>query len=298
MSIIDLPADQFSPSDVLLHLKNNTPCVIRNVLSPESIQMYLNSLQNETYMDATILEKNNYLNAYQSDPDLIHAKKIRVGKHKTKHITKWNYNSNGAEVLHILLQGKKNIYLSPPQSLPVYPFSTIAWGYDFKGKHMVEIKAGDILFLPSYWFHKVVTLKDSTTINYIMYHKNNNHSSIRDKELFGLHGLFNTPMDQEIISVHKNENTLLCVARGLYEMFLFISIFLILYFIGKKTKQRWVIHSVLLLGCAIGLYFYYNKELSMNTNGITQIVGFYTLFITALFFIYDWNEHQSDYIIF
>lgn len=311
MSIIDLSSEDFSPSDVLLHLKNNTPCVVRNFLSQEIMQTYLDHINNTSltkyktgnvpayYMNYKVLAQNNYLDAYQSDPDLIHSNIIRVWKHNSNNITRWHYDGNGADMLNVSLKGKKRFYLAPPNSLPVYPLSNIAL-YDFKETHRVDIKAGDMLFLPAYWFHKVVTLTDdSININYIMYNKKNNkYASSRDKELFGLHNLFNTSMDQQILKLYKTENIFSCLARGLYEMFLFISIFLILYFIGKKTKQRWVIYSLLLLGLIIGLYLYYNKELSIDTNGITKIIGFYTLFIIALFFIYDWNEHQSDYIIF
>lgn len=311
MSLVDLDAVDFSPEDVLQHLKNNRPCVVRGFLSPEDVQMYLdhiNSTNLKRYMignvpayvmDKTDLAQNDYLDAFQEEPTLLHANYIRVWKHNAKNLTRWHYDGNGADLLNISLQGKKRFYLAPPNSLPVYPLSNIAWRYDFKETHIVEIEAGDMLFLPAYWFHKVLTLKNDTiNINYTMYNKENHkYASLRDKEIFGLHNMFGTSMDKEILSVYQNENSVACLARGLYEILVFIAIFVIFYAASRKYKQFWMIKTLLLVGLISGLYLYFNKELSIDTNGITHIIGFYILVLTSFFFIYEWNEHQSDYIM-
>jgi hypothetical protein len=251
-------------------------------------------------MEKTDLAQNDYLDAFQEDEKLMHSNIIRVWKHNAKNLTRWHYDGNGADLLNISLQGKKRFYLAPPNSLPVYPLSNIVWKYDFKETHVVEIEPGDMLFLPAYWFHKVLTLENQTiNINYMMYNKDNHkHASKRDKELFGLHNMFRTSMDKEILSVYQNENPISCLARGFYEILLFIAIFVIIYTSARKYKQQWIIMLLLLIGLIGGLYLYFNNELSSDTNGISHIIGFYILALTSFFFVYEWNQHQKEYILF
>ena len=314
-TIIDLPASEFSPEELIDHLHKNRPCVVRGFLKPDVVQQYLEHINSAnlkkyfignlpaSYMEKTDLASNSYLDAYQSEPCLVHSNILRVWKHNAKNLTRWHYDGNGADLLNISLQGKKRFYLAPPNSLPVYPLTNIAWKYDFQDTHQVEIQPGDMLFLPAYWFHKVLTLEDNTiNINYMMYNKNNpEKSSSRDRELFGLHRMFGTTMDKEILDIHHEHpdkpNTISCLARGLYECFLFIAIFIIIYAFAKTKKIWWLIMFLLLTGLIIGLYLYTNESLGYDTNGISILIGFYILVITLLFMVFEWNQNQEAYHI-
>jgi hypothetical protein len=312
MSIIDLDADFFSPEDVVHHISTNKPCVVRGFFSPDIVKHYVGEIKNKNltrylignvvseYFEKTKMPFNDYLDAYQRDENLLHCNVIRVWRHNKNNLTRWHYDGNGADLLNISLQGKKRFYLAPPNALPVYPFTNIAWKYDFKETHVVEIEPGDMLFLPAYWFHKVLTLEDNTiNINYIMYNKNNKKiASKRDQELFALHNLFNTSMDKEIKSIYKNEGRFIpAIARGLYELFPFIALFVILYSVAKKTKQRWISFGLLLIAIFIGLYLYSLDSLEIETNGMSRIIGFYILVVAAIFFLVEWNQHQEDFIL-
>lgn len=312
MSLIDLPFNQFSPEEVLNHLKTNRPCVVRGFLSPDIVTQYLNHINSTSlkkYMignvPAYIMEKadlapNSYLSAYQSDSELIHCNSLRIWKHNKNNLTRWHYDGNGADLLNISLQGKKRFYLAPPDSLPVYPFSNIAWKYNFKETHVVEIEPGDMLFLPAYWFHKVLTLENQTiNINYIMYNKQNHQfASKRDRELFGLHNLFKTTMDPEILSLYQNEHPVSYITRGVYEMLPFFMILIVMYFIARKYNQLWFMVLILSLSLIVGFYLYLNSSLGVDTNGITIIMGFYLIALTLLFIVYEWNKNQQAFVLF
>jgi len=313
MSIIDLDADFFSPEDVLHHLSLNKPCVVRGFFAPNIVDHYLEQIRSsklKKYMIGNVVSEifekkeipfNEYINAYQQDQNLLHSDVIRVWRHNKNNVTRWHYDGNGADLLNISLQGKKRFYLAPPNSFPVYPFTNIAWKYDFKETHLVEIEPGDMLFIPAYWFHKVVTLEDNTiNINYIMYNKNNKQiASKRDQELFALHNLFNTSMDKEIKSIYINQRQLVpSIARGIYEMLPFIALFVIIYYIAKKSKLNWLVYALLFVGLSIGIILYSSDSYEVDTNGISRIIGFYILVLTSIFFIIEWNKRQDDFIIF
>jgi hypothetical protein len=311
MSIIDLDAENFSPEDVLSHIYENRPCVVRGFLSKEVIDYYLDHIKNANltkYLIGNVVSEyfqkhqmpyNEYINAYENDPSLLHSDTIRVWRHNKNNLTRWHYDGNGADLLNISLQGKKRFYLAPPNTLPVYPFTNIAWRYDFKETHIVEIEPGDMLFLPAYWFHKVLTLENNTiNINYIMYNKKNKEvASTRDKELFTLHNLFSTCMDAEIKLIYKNEPVYSSLGRGIYEMLPFIALFIIFYFIAKKYNQYWIIILSLLLGLIFGIIFYTNRSFEKDTNGMSKIIGFYLLVVTSVFFIIEWNKNQEAFIL-
>lgn len=312
MSIIDLEAENFSPEDVLSHISENRPCVVRGFLSKDIVNYYLDHIKHAKLTKylignvvAEIFEKhqmpfNEYIEAYENDPNLLHSNTIRVWRHNKNNLTRWHYDGNGADLLNISLQGKKRFYLAPPTSFPVYPFTNIAWKYDFKETHLVEIEPGDMLFIPAYWFHKVLTLENNTiNINYIMYNKKNKEiASKRDKDLFTLHNFFSTSMDPEIKSIYKNEPIYYAAGRGIYEMLPFIALFIIFYFISKKYKKSWIIILSILLGFIAGMILYTNQSLEVDTNGMSKIIGFYLLIVTSIFFIIEWNENQQAFILF
>ena len=305
MSIVDLHSSIFSPKDVIAHLKTNRPCVVRNFLSTENIQHYVNHINttkiisykigtiSSNYMKNTEIhkEKNEYLELYKNDPDLIQCDRIRIWKHNKNNLTPWHYDGNGTDLLNICLQGRKRFYLSPPLSFPVYPFTNVSIHYDFKEKYNVEIGPGDMLFLPAYWFHKVITLENnSLNINYALFNKHNNQfAPKRDQELYGLHNLFNTTMDPEILSLYKHVPLEKCILRGSIEMFHLVVLLCIVFAIAKLYKKVWIMPIVYYVLFMVGVYIYTNKNLDYDTCGMSKLYGIFTIYITIVFSIlYFW----------
>jgi hypothetical protein len=97
---------------------------------------------------------------------------IRAWKHNKGNVTQWHYDGNGINIFNICISGRKRFYLSPPGSIPVLPLSNISLKTDIWDEQsvFVEIGVSDMLYLPPYWFHKVITLEDNTlTVNYAFY---------------------------------------------------------------------------------------------------------------------------------
>ena len=115
--------------------------------------------------------------------------------------------------------------------------SNIAYDIEFKEKYLIKLNPYDMLYIPSYWFHKVITLEDNTiNMNYTFFGIHNKKiSSKRDRELYTLHNIFNTEMcvsneTKPICNIYPNNiyNYPSAFFRGLYETILFFIIFLIL----------------------------------------------------------------------
>ena len=301
MTLIDLDAKDFPPENVIKFLNNNQPFVIRNFLTSAIVSQYLsriNSANLKKYMIGTIpayalerkdLAKNEYLDVYDANNDLIKSDIIRVWKHHANNLTRWHFDGNGTDLLNISLQGKKRFYLAPPNTNAfMFPLTNIVIN-DFKEKYMVEIEPGDMLFIPAYWFHKVLTLKDNTiNINYTLFDKKNRkHASSRDIQLFGLHNIFNTNMDKEILDIYKNENKLTSLLRGFYEMSIYIVLFICIYLNIKKYNNNRIVNIFFVIGIMTGVYLYDDKQLSFNSCGISELYGVFLLFIFCMLIVYD-----------
>lgn len=296
--MLDHDADDVSPMDFLHRIESQLPCVIRNVISDQEIDYYLTKTKDQTSFDVTRMLYHEFLEAIQSHDDLLHPQQVNISRHESSpSASEWKYHGNGADTLYLALSGTRRFYLAPPNSLPVYPFSSTSW-YNVKETHMIDLESGDLLYLPAFWFHKESTLADDTILHYSMFTKKNpSMASIRDQELFGLHTLFNTSMNSHIKDIYRTHehrpHMIASIGRGIYEMIPFLAIFIIVYYLATTYKIPYLIPVLLVSGVVIGLYMYLNDDEEKKTNGMTRIVGFYVLVITSIFSIIEWNEHQD-----
>jgi hypothetical protein len=122
--------------------------------------------------DSTDLCKNHLITGIENE--MIVADKYRIWKHQKNNKTRWHYDGHGGDLYNICIQGSKDFYLAPPGSFPVYPLSNIALGVEFKEKYLIKLKPLEMLYIPSYWFHKVITLEDNTiNMNYTFFGNHN-----------------------------------------------------------------------------------------------------------------------------
>jgi hypothetical protein len=128
-------------------------------------------------------------NAYLIDED------NRLWNHKKNNFTRNHYDGNGVEVINISLKGKKRFYLaSPSKKFTMFPVSNISINSnpdDCNYDYIIDLLPGDFLYIPSYWWHKVLTLEDSINVNFNFYVKDHQLSE-RQKNIYYLHKIANS----------------------------------------------------------------------------------------------------------
>lgn len=94
--------------------------------------------------------------------------------HRPGAVTPWHVDAQSLYVIHVQVHGRKQWSIVSPQTpLTVYPFDTFAMPFDVatprpETVHAVfTVEEGDLLFLPPHWFHRVLTLDDSVTFNWV-----------------------------------------------------------------------------------------------------------------------------------
>jgi hypothetical protein len=212
---------------------------------------------------------------------------IRAWKHNKGNITQWHYDGNGINIFNICISGRKRFYLSPPGSIPVLPLSNISLKTDIWDEQsvFVEIGVSDMLYLPPYWFHKVITLEDNTlTVNYAFYHnKNSLFATNRDIYLYTLHDYFNTNMCiiNNICKVTHKKNIIHAFLLGFYEVMPVYLIFTIIFlFVFKRNKKYYSYLLYLLYGFSV--YLNLNTFINDVTSGISKLLSIY-LFVFILY---------------
>ena len=288
--------DEISPEEFRDRIQLSRPCVIRGFFTPDVVKQYTDHIHRaslEKYIIGNVpayrmkrseISPHAYLDALQADDRLVHTDILRIWKHDKDNLTRWHYDGNGSDLLNISLSGSKWFYLSAPDSLPVYPLSNIVPPFNFPEAVKVEIHPGDMLYIPSCWFHKVLTLEDGTmNINYVMFNKHNRDIvSHRHTHLFSIHDLLDTAMDKEILALHPGK--LVSFLYNMTEVFPLYLLLIFLYFVIRKyTSMSWVrgyAVLILFLGCAMFGW----RTLEKKASGITRILGFY-LFILGMIFI-------------
>ena len=279
----------------------NRPCIIKNFYKTnDKCMKYYNKIKDNDsyfikksignvpayYLSEKNICKNKHINNLYKNKDIYFYKNTRIWRHKKNNFTPWHYDGNGINVLNICITGSKRFYFSHPGSLPVYPLSNITMQPDMWDSNYIDAYPGDLVYIPSYWFHKVLTLEDNTFfINHNFLHKNNNlFATNRDLTLYTLHNIFNTEMCNNnekvnICKLTKNKNKLYALIYGLYE-FSWIYLILLLIYININKKQYF--NYILLLLIIISLL---HKQLNKNTSGIIKLYGVYLL-IFKIYLIY------------
>ena len=289
--------EECSPSQLQKLIQENKPCVIRGFFNKDTVSKYIHHINtsNQTkYMignvPAYMIDKkhvlpHSHVDTLLNDPLLVHSDVIRLWKHNAGNVTRWHYDGNGTDLLNISLSGSKQFYLAPPDSLPVYPLSSIALPIDFKETIMVELNPGDMLYIPSYWFHKVITTQDNTqNINYVMYNKNNPRiASSRHQELFMLHKLAKTQMDKEILDIH-NTPFHRALTRGFIETLPLFLLIIIIYFalIRYSIKLSFIFILLLIMTSFI---LFGSRIVDTISSGMARLLGFY-IFIYSIIILF------------
>ena len=169
---------------------------IENIIKLSKLSSYKNDfLKGSKYIKAESnlfindilveLNKNEYLKVYNE---------YRIWNHKKNNVTPWHYDGNGIDVLNICFSGKKEFILAEPNSQITFPFTNITILETNKKEYRYILEPGDLLLIPRFWFHKVISLKNDTiTINFCI---TNNYNNIPKnlKMIYNLHNFFETQM--------------------------------------------------------------------------------------------------------
>lgn len=272
------------------YIYKNKPCIIKNFINNTNcpIEKFIKYVNDEKKLDtfkignisAMLGDNDNLCNNHLIkgiENEMKVSDKYRIWKHQKNNKTKWHYDGHGGDLYNICIQGSKHFYLTPPGTFPVYPLSNIAYDIEFKEKYLIKLNPHEMLYIPSYWFHKVITLEDNTiNMNYTFYGNHNKKiSSKRDQELYTLHNIFNSYMcipssTKNICDMYSNKYYIYSssIYRGFYETIPLFIIFLILQYIHP-------IFSYLYILCIF--YILINNHYNIITSGITKIVCIFTL---------------------
>ena len=239
------------------------------------------------YSNFKNLCSNSYFNFLESNKNIIINKDLRFWKHDKDNLTPWHYDGNGVDNFNISLQGQKTFYLCEPNYLPVYPLSNVSYHMDFQEQYKIELKPTDMLYIPSYWFHKVITNMDNTiNINYLFFKKEqNNDPDDRNCKLYQLHKMFNTNICKEfpICQINNKCNKYTSFLYGFYEMIPIYIIYLVFYiFIDKYFNQYK--KNILLINIIILIFILNYKKLHIDYFGVTKFYTSYLLFLSSILY--------------
>ena len=203
------------------HIKVNRPLFIKKFYSNQN---YNSSIDEIIKLSNESKDKNNFLkgSVYIKSTDNKFINKIsaelgecsnikiydeyRVWNHNKNNITQWHYDGNGIDVINICFNGKKKFLLAEPNSQITFPFTNITILETHNKTYEYILEPGDLLLIPRFWFHKVITLKNETiTMNFCL---TNNHDTLPTnlKMLYNVHNFLNTIMSKQNICSFPNLN--------------------------------------------------------------------------------------------
>jgi hypothetical protein len=282
------------------HVMTNTPCIIKGFINdnncpketllkglPEKEMSVLKIGPYDAYRSKyTKLCKNHIVNGVEDDQSMEVCNTLRLWKHDKGAFTPWHYDGNGADLFNVSLKGSKIFYLAPPDKFPVYPLSNVALTYPFKETSNVHLLPGDMLYIPAYWFHKVITIEDATmNMNYVFFNKNFDPSLARGRngQIYTLHKALKTHMCTEdpICEIMGGHSYLAAGLRGMIETLPCFIIYLIILLClphGSYFRLLWTVIVITFL-----LYLTFSSYVDEIYFGIVRLVSFFTL---AWIFIY------------
>jgi len=97
---------------------------------------------------------------------------IRFWQSPGGHRTPWHYDGNALDVVNVQLAGSKQFSLAPPErELPwvrFMPISTLAYEDPPVPTLEVTLHAGDLIFIPRFWGHRVYALESANrNVNWV-----------------------------------------------------------------------------------------------------------------------------------
>jgi Cupin-like domain len=261
--------------DFFQHVKSNVPCVIRNAFAniDEMTEYCNNKLTKyrigtvDAYKSKKIPPlKTPIVDRLRTDERILVDTHHRVWKHKKGNLTQWHFDANGADLLNISVVGSKDFYLAAPDSFLVFPLSGVCPPIHFKEIIRYRLEAGDILYLPAYWFHKVITLEESLNVNVAFYLKNRMNESNRNSDLHDLHFMFQTKLwvGNGIREVHRPKHHFRAIVRGFAET---LPIALFLYVLRLTQFYAFV--------CALSVSIAILLTCNEDAMGLFEIIAFF-----------------------
>lgn len=300
--------NDLTPDDFLkLYVNQNKPLVIRNFLNENDkdntctkqyYEQYIKQMEERSlhtisenigftasYLKDNFICKNKFISEIINSNEFIFSKENRYWKHKLGTFTNWHYDGNGANVLNISISGKKRFYLAPPNSYPVYPITNIALHLNFKEYAVIDLLPNDLLYIPSYHFHKVLTLEENTlNINYTFFNINTKFINDRNKSLYVFHKLIKSDMcDDPICDIIDKENFSIIDSfmNLLVDMTSILFIFFIIYMlISDKYKNMFLFISLLIFSLLT-----FSNYINISTYGILNIIALYLMILVILIII-------------
>ena len=193
-------------------VKKKQPVLIKNFLNNEEFQQLI--AKNKTEMKADygrgavpflyLYFDNTLIRHYLFNLPLIKnlvtnkntkfRKKMRFWQHKKGNVSHFHYDQRSTDLLNICITGsKKWLLLAPETPLKCLPFYNIVLPLqkNIKAQALeITMQAGDMLYIPRNWFHRVETLADNTeNINIIFNDLADKYMQSREQELAAIKNL-------------------------------------------------------------------------------------------------------------
>ncbi len=203
----------------------------------------------------------------------------RVWNDKKNKFTRDHFDGPGQAVLNISLKGKKKFQLARPNTSTYLPFSSVSiFNKNKKYDYEITLLPGNLLYIPPFWHHQVLTLEDNTqNINLIFYDYKQKLTN-RNKAYLMIHKIFSTltwnQSENDKTLNHINPYSLNTLKYFIKELGIYLLLInLILYF----TNINYKILMIILL-----IYIDQNKKLSYETKGVSNLYIRIIILITIL----------------
>lgn len=284
------------------YILNNKPCVIRNFYKKtnKTAKYFLDNSKNYiensiAYLKIGTYTKypiDDYVSNIKNKDKVIFSNTVRSWSHDNGNRTRWHYDSNGINIFNICLSGSKRFYLNPPMSMSVYPFLNICVNDKHDNNTYVDLYESDLLFLPCFWYHCVLTTSDNTfNINYkFLLDKSVAQVSERDNYVFTLHKMFSTNM---CIYTHTNpcvhygnKSYLQSFIYGVYEVKYILLLFFLLYKLIHKTKY---INHFTYFMILLSIYIYSSNTVLKWSEGMINLNAIYIGIMFLLLHCYNYK---------
>lgn len=283
------------------HIEENKPIHIKNfypdVKYKKSINeiIKLSKLSNNTnkFLKGSKyikLKSNQFINdilrELNKNKNIKATDEYRIWQHKKNNITPWHYDGNGIDVINICFTGKKKFLLAEPNSQITFSFTNLTILETNNKLHEFILEPGDLLLIPRFWFHKVISLEnDTTTMNFCITNKYRNNNVPKNlKMLYNLHNLFKTRM---------SENELICSFPDIsisFEDFIYYflkeNIILFILFLTLRLVLRKFFNTTSKLKNNLNKYFLFSLfveyNYQKNSVGISRLLTIVSFFNNLL----------------
>ena len=171
--------------------------------------------------------------------------------------------------------------------IPLSNISLIKNLDDCNYDYILDVNPGDLLYIPSYWWHKVLTLEnESININFNFYCRNHKLNE-RQKNIYTLHKLTKSRLNNDNIYNFANLDTV--TIYSMVKLFIKecnILILLILY-LGYFCSNYNIYNIIFILLILILIFI----KLNIKTYGYSIMIIYYNMPIFIFGYILGINKH-------